>query len=79
LRQDYLVRLSSALPGARVLCLIGANGACKQVIEEVAGTTSILAVAAQEFDLNTAVGRATVLGACFADQCYDVCFTSTAQ
>jgi hypothetical protein len=56
------------------ICLIGANGPCKETVEEVAGTTSMLAIAAQELDHNTAVGRAKALADCFQSQCLDVCF-----
>jgi hypothetical protein len=56
------------------ICLTGANGPCKQTIEEVAGTVSMLAIAAQEIDQNTAVGRANALTECFERQCLEVCY-----
>jgi hypothetical protein len=55
-------------------CLTGANGPCKQVIEQVTNATSVWVIAAQEGDPNTALGAARTLSNCFESQCLDICF-----
>jgi hypothetical protein len=64
----------TAISSPDSMCLIGANGPCKETLEEVAGTTSMLAITMQESDPNTAVGRANALAECFQSQCLEVCF-----
>lgn len=54
-------------------CPIGANGPCKTEIEEAAGTNSVTLIFAQQFDLNTTVGRAFAFSACYQRNCVDIC------
>ncbi|MBN1655422.1 MAG: hypothetical protein JXA30_16775 [Deltaproteobacteria bacterium] len=56
-------------------CVVGApaNGPCKSVIEEAAGTNNIVTIWAQQADPNVPVGRAFLFGSCYETNCLDIC------
>lgn len=47
----------------------GANGPCKDTIEQVAGTTNLMTILQQQIDPTTALGRAQALSDCYDRQC----------
>jgi hypothetical protein len=53
-------------------CLTG-NGPCKDLLDRIAGTPGPLSVYNQQFDLNTAIGRARALTMCLGASCLDEC------
>jgi hypothetical protein len=54
-------------------CAFVANGPCRAVIEDAAGTTSPTSIDNQGHDPNTALGRAVKLGDCRRAQCNGEC------
>jgi hypothetical protein len=53
-------------------CLTG-NGPCKDLLDRIAGTPGPLSVYNQQFDLNTAIGRARAFSMCHGSSCLDEC------
>lgn len=56
-------------------CYIGANGACKQTIEQAAQTENALFLLEQSLVQNTALTLALAINDCFAQQCVDICYS----
>ncbi len=54
-------------------CTFGANGPCKTVIEEAAGTTNLTSIFFQQYDGTTALGRGLAFSDCYERNCLEVC------
>jgi hypothetical protein len=55
-------------------CVIGAaDGPCKEVIEEVAGTTDLAEMVESQNDPHTALGRAQAISDCYQERCRSAC------